>query len=338
MRCFRLTGPGVEGLRQGTAETPTPGPGEILVRMQAASLNYRDLILARLYPEGRDPFVPLSDGAGEIVALGSGATRFAIGDPVVGCFHATWLYGPIPADWETVAMGGGSIRDGGGADGVLTEYKIFREDAVVHAPAGLSAHEAATLPCAAVSAWNGVMNVRAQDTILIQGTGGVSLFALQFAKAAGARVIATSSSDEKIARLRSLGADETINYLSEPDWEQAVRRVTGGRGVDLVVEVGGGGTLAKSLASTVTGGEIALIGVLTQGKIDPYSILHAAVSVRPIIVGSREMFEAMNRRIVQHAIRPIIDRTFPFEEAPAAYRYLEAAGHFGKVVIDIGEQ
>lgn len=337
MRSYRYHTAGADGLRIVTEAVPDPGPGEILVKLHAASINYRDLFISRSYPSDGERFdIPLSDGAGEVVALGPGACRFAVGDLVVGCFHPRWHYGPIPRDWPESAMGGGFVIEEKGVDGVLTEYKAFRVGSVLPVPRGLTTREAATLPCAAVSAWNALLGIRAGDVVLTQGTGGVSIFALQFAKAAGARVISTSSSDDKIARLRSLGADDTINYRDTPDWDSAVLDLTGGRGVDRVVEVGGGGTLPKSIASTMPGGEIALIGILTMGMIDPVTIMAAAVNVRPIIVGSRQMFEAMNRLIGRRSIAPVIDRVFPFEDAPSAYRYVESGSHFGKVVVDIG--
>lgn len=311
-----------------------PGPGEVLVRMRAASLNFRDLLLTSgAYPAAALPeqLVPLSDGAGEIVAVGEGVERWRIGDRVCGIFTQSWLAGrKKPAD--------DSQELGGPIDGVLTQFRIFNEQGLVAVPEHLSFEEAATLPCAAVTAWNALFcgrPVRAGETVLILGTGGVSCFALQFAKMAGAHVIATSSSDQKLDRARALGASETINYKTQPEWQDEVRRLTDGRGVDHVVEVGGPGTLQRSLASLAMNGQAHLIGVLTQGEINPLAILGAAINVRGILVGSREMFEDMNRAIVHHQLKPVIDSTYAFEEAPSAYRSLQKAGHVGKIVITI---
>ena len=226
---------------------------------------------------------------------------------------------------------------GGAIDGVLAEEVLFEQSGLVHVPDHLSFEEAATLPCAAVTAWNalhgGQYPVQPGQTVLVLGTGGVSVFALQFARMAGCRVIATSSSDDKLARVRELGADVTINYRAQPDWEQEVLRATNGRGVDHVVEVGGAGTLPRSIAACALGGQIALIGVLTGGQVDPATIMRRSITLRGIYVGSRAMFEAMNRAISHAVLRPVIDRVFEFGEAPAAYRHLEAAGHLGKIVI-----
>ena len=212
---------------------------------------------------------------------------------------------------------------------------MFREDAVVPAPAGYDAAQAATLPCAALTAWNAVADTRPGDTVLTLGSGGVSTFALQFAKAAGARVIVTSSSDEKLARLRAMGADIAINYRDEPHWDRTVLRETGGKRVDRVVELGGAATLPRSLAVVRPGGEVTMIGVLTSGTIDPTAILYSGACVRGAMVGSREMFEAMNQMIAQHSVRPIIDRIYPMEAVQDAYRHLESGTHLGKIVVSI---
>ncbi|GJE74467.1 zinc-dependent alcohol dehydrogenase family protein [Methylorubrum suomiense] len=315
---------------------PEPGRGQVLVRMRAASLNYRDLLIAQnRYPFAinLDRLIPVSDGAGEVVGVGEGVRRFKGGERVAGIFSQSWLGGAQVDDmWQTAL--------GGAVDGVLTEYHVFDADGLVRLPDGLSFEEGATLPCAAVTAWNslyGCKPLKAGETVLALGTGGVSVFAIQFAKAAGARVIATSSSDAKLAKAKALGAHETINYTAHPDWELEVRRLTGGAGVDHVVEVGGTGTLPRSIASTRAGGHIGLIGLLAEGEaIDPLAILGASCLVRGVAVGSREMFEDMNRAIALHDIKPVVDRTFAFEEAPAALAALAEASHVGKIVIRIG--
>jgi NADPH:quinone reductase-like Zn-dependent oxidoreductase len=314
---------------------PEPGRGQVLVRMRAASLNYRDLLIAQnRYPFAinLDRLIPVSDGAGEVVAVGEGARRFKGGERVAGIFSQSWLGGAQVDDmWQTAL--------GGAIDGVLAEYQVFDADGLVRLPDGLSFEEGATLPCAAVTAWNslyGCKPLKAGETVLALGTGGVSVFAIQFAKAAGARVIATSSSDAKLEKAKALGAHETINYTTHPDWEREVRRLTGGAGVDHVVEVGGTGTLPRSIASTKAGGHIGLIGLLAEGEaIDPLAILGASCLVRGVAVGSREMFEDMNRVIALHDIKPVVDRTFAFEEAPAALAALAEASHVGKIVIRI---
>ncbi|WP_232628290.1 zinc-dependent alcohol dehydrogenase family protein [Methylobacterium sp. Leaf118] len=316
--------------------TPEPGRGQVLVRLRAASLNYRDLLIAQgHYPFAvhLDRLIPVSDGAGEVVAVGPGVRRFRGGERVAGIFSQSWLGGAQVADmWQTAL--------GGAIDGVLAEYQLFDEDGLVTLPDGLSFEEGATLPCAAVTAWNalyGLKPLRAGETVLTLGTGGVSIFAIQFARAAGARVIATSSSDAKLEKARALGAHDTINYRTHPDWEREVRRLTDGVGVDHVVEVGGTGTLPRSIAATRAGGQIGLIGLLAQGEaIDPLAILGASCIVRGVAVGSREMFEDMNRAIALHRIAPVIDAVHAFDAAPAALAALAEAAHVGKIVVRIG--
>lgn len=316
-------------------DTPRPGPGQLLVRMGAASLNFRDLLVVTgRYPRSQQSrIVLLSDGAGEVVALGAGPSRFAVGDRVTPIFFQSWLKGGMGPNDSASALGG-SI------DGVLAEYAVFDEQGLVAIPGHFSLAEASTLPCAALTAWNGLYGgapLKAGDTVLTLGTGGVSLFALQFAHAAGARVIVTSSSDEKLVIASSLGADAVVNYATDPDWEQAVLALTGGRGVDHVIETGGGGTLAKSIACTRRGGHIHLIGVIAPGQIDPIQILLAGVTVRGTEVGSREMHEAMVRAIDQSGIRPRIDRSFGFDAAGEALAYLQAGRHSGKIVVNIAD-
>jgi NADPH:quinone reductase-like Zn-dependent oxidoreductase len=326
---------GIDSLTLAERPEPRPGPRQVLVKMRACSLNYRDLLVVTgaYNPKLRLPLVPLSDGAGEVVALGEGVTRVKTGDRVAALFMQKWLAGELTEAKARSALGGGN-------DGVLAEYAVFDEDGLVHVPGHLSDEEAATLPCAAVTAWHALVtegHVKAGDTVLVQGTGGVSLFALQFARLAGARIIVTSSRDEKLARALHLGASDGINYKSHPDWDKRARALTGDVGVDYVVEVGGAGTLAKSLRAVRSGGHISLIGILTGGggEINPLPILMKNVRVQGIFVGSREMFEAMNRAIALHQLRPVVDRVFPFPEVRAALQYLQSAAHFGKICLRI---
>lgn len=334
MRAHELQAFGLEHLVPVERPEPRPGPRQALVRLHAASLNYRDLLVARgVYnPRLKFPRVPLSDGVGEVVAVGEGATRVKPGERVAACFMPRWFSGRLTEEAARSALGGER-------DGVLAGYLALDEDGLVPVPAHLSDEEAATLPCAAVTAWHALIasgRLSPGETVLLQGTGGVSLFALQFAKLCGARVIITSKSDEKLARAMALGADELINYDTCPEWQERVRELTGGLGVDHVVELGGAGTLAQSLRAVRLGGRISLIGVLAgAGTVDPLPILMKQVRVRGIFVGSREMFEAMNRAIAHHRLHPVVDRVFGFEEAGEAYRYLESQSHFGKVVIKV---
>lgn len=326
---------GVEGLRIEEQATPAPGPGQVLVRVKAASLNYRDLLVIKgLYSRNLPlPLVPLSDGAGEVAAVGAGVSRFKTGDRVAAAFMQTWVAGR-PTELAAKSALGGAI------DGMLAEYVVLHEDGLVPVPTHLTMEEAATLPCAGVTAWHALFGeapLATGESVLVQGTGGVSLFALQFARLAGARVIATSSSDAKLQRALALGASDGINYKTTPDWDKRVRELTGGEGVDHVVEVGGAGTLAKSLRSIRMGGQVSLIGVLSggSGEVAFFPVLMKNIRVQGIYVGSRAMFEAMNRAIALHQLRPVVDRVFSFEETADAYRYMESAAHFGKIVICI---
>ena len=315
---------------------PRPGPDEVLVGMRAASLNYRDTIVAAGGYNRNDtrPVVPLSDGAGVVEAVGERVTDFAVGDRVVNCFFRDWIDG----EPDEAAM---NSAYGGGIDGVLAERVVFPQRALLPIPEHLSFAEAACLPCAALTAWQALSakgNLRPGQSVLCLGTGGVSVFALQLAKAAGATVYVTSSSDEKLERATEMGADGTVNYRTTPDWHKAIRQQTGGRGVDHVVEVGGPGTLAKSMRACALNGQIGLIGVLTgtDGEVNPLPCVFERLTIHGIYVGSRTMFEAMNEHLVAHSVRPVVDRTFPFEAAIEAYERLESGSHFGKIVVTIG--
>ncbi len=326
---------GIDALALVDRPEPKPAAGQVLIQVKATSLNYRDLLVVEgAYGAGQKyPLIPMSDGAGEVVAVGEGVTRVKVGDRVAATFFQDWIYGSLTKEKMKSDLGGG-------IDGMLAEYVVLHQDGLVVLPEHLSYAEGATLPCAAVTAWHGLVtkgNIGAGDSVLLLGTGGVSIFALQFAKIHGARAIATSSSDEKLARIKQLGADETINYKTTPDWEKQVYQLTNRTGVDHVVEVGGAGTLPKSLQAVRIGGRVSLIGVLSGrgNEIDPMPILFKSLTVQGIYVGSREMFEAMNQTIQQHQIKPIIDRVFSFSQAREAYHYLKSAAHFGKVVINV---
>jgi NADPH:quinone reductase-like Zn-dependent oxidoreductase len=332
MKAYEIREFGIENLACVERAKPRPGCGEVLVRVRAVSLNYRDLLVVRgqYNPKLRRPMVPCSDASGEVAAVGDGVTRARVGDRVAGTFFEDWLDGEISEEKTRSARGGG-------IQGVLAEYVLLKEHGLVQVPEHLTDEEAAALPCAAVTAWNALMEqgeLRPGQTVLVQGTGGVSLFALQFASAAGARVIATSSSDEKLERARALGASEGINYRTRPGWDEAVRELTGS-GVDHIVEVGGAGTLPRSLRAVRMGGVVSLIGVLTgnSAEFNPVPVLMKSVRLQGIYVGSRAMFERMNRAISVGQLRPLIDRVFPFDEAADAFRHLESGAHFGKVCI-----
>ncbi len=336
MKAWRIPSFGLDKMELTTLPDPQPQRGEVLVKVHAVSLNYRDLmvVVGRYNPKMHLPRIPCSDGAGEVVAIGEGVTRVKVGDRVAGIFMQNWIDGEADAKKIRGALGGD-------IDGVLAELVALREDGVVHVPEHLSYDEAATLPCAAVTAWNAVVHaghVKAGDVVVVQGTGGVSMFALQFARMLGARVLGTSSSDEKLARAKTLGLDAGVNYRANPEWDAWVMEQTGGRGADLVVEVGGAGTFSRSLRAIRIGGAVAQIGVLSQSTegLEIPLLLHRQVHLRGIYVGSRVHFEQMNRAIAQHAMKPAIDEAFSFEQAPKALQRLQDGAHFGKIIVRAG--
>ena len=333
MQQWQIPAFGIDSLALADKDPVQPGPGQVQVRVKAISLNYRDLMVVqgKYNPRMALPRVPCSDGAGDVIAVGTGVTEWKPGDRVAGIFMQNWIEGGPSAAKSKGALGGD-------VDGMLATEVVLSEQGLVRIPEHLTYEEAATLPCAAVTAWNALFSVadtRPGDTVLIQGTGGVSIFALQFARIAGARVLGISSSDEKLERAKSLGLDAGLNYKANPDWEKWAYAETGGEGVDVVVEVGGGGTLARAVRAARHGGTIAQIGVLAGANdaVDIRPVLSKQVKVHGVYVGSRANFVAMNRAIALAGLRPVVDRVFPFEEAPAALRHMEGAGHFGKIVI-----
>jgi NADPH:quinone reductase-like Zn-dependent oxidoreductase len=324
---------GIDALSLVDLSEPQPDYGQVLIKVRATSLNYRDTAVVQgAYPGQKLPVIPLSDGAGDVVAVGEGVTQVKVGDRVAGCFFQDWVAGKLTRQKIKSALGGA-------IDGMLAEFVVLNQEGVVLLPDHLSYEEGATLPCAAVTAWQALVTrgaIAAGETVLLLGTGGVSIFGLQFAKLHGARIIITSSSDEKLARARELGATETINYKTTPNWEEQVYELTQREGVDQVIEVGGAGTLERSLRAVRVGGRVSLIGVLAgAGEVNHTQILMKSIDVQGIYVGSREMFEAMNRAIALHQLKPIIDRIFPLAEAREAYHYLKSGTHFGKVVIQL---
>lgn len=333
MKVYEIQTFGIDKLAFVEREIPQPKEREVLIKVKAASLNYRDwMTVTGVYnPKMALPRVPLSDGAGEVVAVGKDVTRIKNGDRVAALFMPKWIDGSVTPEVAKSALGGI-------VDGMLAEYVAIDSEGVVKIPEHLSFEEAATLPCAAVTAWHALAEVgklKAGETVLIQGTGGVSIFALQFAKMFGAKVIATSSSNEKIEKLKQLGADETLNYKESPDWDKRVLEITNKAGVDHIVEVGGGGTFNKSLNSVRMGGKVAVIGALSgrSGEVTMGLILMKSINVQGIFVGSRAMFEAMNKAISLNKMKPVIDKVFSFEEAREAFKYMESGAHFGKIVI-----
>lgn len=336
MKAYQITGThGLSSLQAVSLTDPAPDVSEVLIRVRAVSLNYRDYmnVMGIRGVTGPIPRIPCSDGAGEVVAVGPGVSGWKAGDRVVIPFMPTWLEGGFSQEHASKALGGA-------VDGMLQELVVMRAESLLPIPSHLSFEEAATLPCAAVTAWDALHvrgGLKTGDTVLIQGTGGVSIFALQFAKLAGAVVLATTSSDEKAQRLLALGADAVHNYKTDPDWDVWAVTQTGGLGVDRVVEIGGPETLNRSLKATRFGGHIALIGVLTgtSGEIQTVQILRKGIRLDGIYVGSREMFAQMLEAMEQTELRPVIDTTFEFGQAAEAFQRLESGKHFGKIVIRV---
>ena len=336
MKAFEIRdGFGIERLTLVDKSEPVPGPGQALIKMKAFSLNYRDLMVVTgtYNPRMKLPRVPFSDGAGEVIAIGQGVTRVKAGDRVTPTFMQKWIDGEPDVEKGKSALGGG-------IDGVLAEYVVLDQQGLVHIPEHLSYEEAATLPCAAVTAWHALIaegQIKPGDVVLTQGTGGVSIFATQFAHMTGARVIVISSNDQKIQRACKLGASEGINYKETPDWDKRVVEMTGGVGVDHVVELGGAGTINRSLRAVRLGGRISVIGALAggAGDVSTVSILMKNIRVQGIFVGSRAMFEDMNRAISLHKMQPFVDRVFRFDEAREALRHIESASHFGKICLTV---
>ena len=336
MKAWQITGTeGLASLHLVMLAPPAPGPGEVLVRIRAVCLNYRDLmnVLGLRGITGPVPRVPCSDGAGEVVAVGPGVTDWKPGDRVVIPFMPTWLEGGFTQAHAVKALGGA-------VDGLLRELAVLPASSLLRVPDYLSIEEAATLPCSAVTAWDALLTrggLGSGETVLILGSGGVSVFALQIAKLHGARVLAITSSDEKAQRLQALGADAVHNYKTDPNWDDWALAQTGGLGVDRVIEIGGPDTLNRSLKATRFGGHIALIGVLTgtSGDVQTVQILRKGIRLDGIYVGSRAMFAEMLAAFTEAKVKPIIDSTFAFEDAPDAFRRIESGQHFGKIVIRV---
>lgn len=333
MKVFQIADDwGLTHLKLATRADPRPGPGQVLLRMQAASLNYRDLLVPdRGYGvhTGTLPLIPLSDGVGEVIEAGAGVTRVRAGDRVCPCFRQGWIDGPPDASHSSL---------GGPIDGTMAELMCLPEGGVVKAPQHLTHEEAATLPCAALTAWSALVvydNLEPGARVLVQGTGGVALFALQFAKLRGCHVTVISSSDQKIEKAKALGADAAINYTRTPEWARATREITGDLGFDHIVELGGEKTLPQSLMCVRAGGMISIIGVLSGGTMTAQlgRIVMRQVRMKGIGVGHRNAFEAMMRAIDQHRLKPVVDRVFAFEELKEAMAYLKSGAHFGKLCI-----
>jgi NADPH:quinone reductase-like Zn-dependent oxidoreductase len=335
VKLWQIQSFGIDQLVLADSLKPRPGRGQVLVKVHAVSLNYRDLLLVRGHynPKMALPRIPCSDGAGEVVEVGEGVDTVTVGQRVAGIFMQRWLEGPPTAESSRGALGGD-------VDGMLAEYVVLNQHGVVSIPEHLSFVEAATLPCAGVTAWNAVVNaaqVKPGDVVLIQGTGGVSIFALQFAKMAGAVVIGTSSSDEKLQRAKTMGLDAGLNYQQSPEWAKWALKETDNRGADLIVEVGGAGTFNQSLQAVRYGGMVAQIGVLSQSE-QPLPIpliLHRQIRIQGIYVGSKSHFEAMNRAIVATRMQPLVDQIYTFDRVREALKCMETGSHFGKIVIRV---
>jgi len=334
MKGYQITQFGIANLATSEMDKPKLGLRDVLVRIRATSLNYRDLMMIEgtYNPKLKLPLVPFSDGAGEVVEIGPEVTRWKIGDRVCPTFMQGWIDGELDYAKSKSTLGGD-------LDGCLREFGAFHEDGLVRIPDVLSYEEAACLPCAGVTAWNALMEsggLKQGETVLLQGTGGVSMLALQFAKLAGARTIVISSSNEKLERAKALGADEVINYRENEDWDSVVLDLTKKRGVDHVVEIGGAGTLARSMRAAHIGGHIAVIGVVAgKGEISHVPIFMKALRVIGVFVGSCEMFENMNAAIDRSGIKPVIGQTFGFDEVQEALSFMKSGEHFGKIVVSI---
>jgi NADPH:quinone reductase-like Zn-dependent oxidoreductase len=338
MRALNVAAPwGLDAIKVVELPEPSPGQGQVLVRMKAVSLNYRDLLMINgMYGRGAasatDVITPFSDGCGFVEAIGPGVTRFKVGDRVSTLFFQNWISGPPSLEKLTSALG--YPIPGGGA-----ELQVFSQEGLSKVPEFLSDQQVATLPCAALTAWRGLFHdarLEPADTVVLQGTGGVSIFGLQFAKAAGYRTVITSSSDEKLARAKSLGADHLVNYRSAPEWSKAVRAATDGRGADFIMEVGGPGTIQESVKAVKIGGHVAVVGLLATGgePFNPISLIGNSARLQGLSVGSRDMFESMCRAIELHKIHPVVDKVFPFTEVRAAFAAMAGGEHFGKIVLE----
>ena len=337
MRALRVAEPwGLDAIKVVDAPDPAPGPGEVLLRMRAVSLNYRDLLMVQgMYARGPASggfITPFSDGCGVVEAVGEGVTRVQPGDRVATLFFQNWISGPPTAEKLTSSLG--SPIPGAGR-----ELAVFSQDGVSRVPDFLSDHQVATLPCAALTAWRALFedaDLSPGDTVVLQGTGGVSIFGLQFAHAAGLRTLITSSSDEKLKRAEAMGADHLANYKTDPDWSEAVRAATGGLGADLIVEVGGGGTIEQSLKAIRVGGHIAIVGVVAGfgGGFNPAVLIGNSAKVQGLTVGSRDMLEAMCRFIELKRISPVVDKVFPWTEADVGFKTMQSGEHFGKIVLE----
>ncbi|MBU1378255.1 MAG: NAD(P)-dependent alcohol dehydrogenase [Alphaproteobacteria bacterium] len=338
MRALNITAPwGPDAIQVVEVPDPTPGQGQVLVRMKACSLNYRDFLMihgmyGRAAASATDIITPFSDGCGYVEAVGPGVTRFKAGDRVSTLFFQNWVSGPPTLEKLMSALG--FPIPGAGA-----ELQVFSQEGLSKVPDFLTDNEVATLPCAALTAWRGVFQdarLEPADTVVLQGTGGVSIFGLQFAKAAGYRTIITSSSDEKLERAKALGADHVVNYKTTPEWSKAVRAATGGKGADFIMEVGGGGTIQESMKAIKVGGHIAIIGIVAGAgePFNPAALIGNSAKLQGLSVGSRDMFEPMCRAIELHQIRPVVDKVYPWTEAKAAIGAMAAGEHFGKIVLE----
>ncbi len=337
MRALEVAEPwGLDAIRVVTREAPVPGPGQVLVRMKSVSLNYRDLLMVSgIY--GRGPtmggsITPFSDGCGYVEAVGEGVTRVAVGDRVATLFFQNWVSGRPTLEKLSSALG--FPIPGAGA-----ELQVFSQEGVSRVPDVLTDQQVATLPCAALTAWRGLFEdarLEPGDTVVLQGTGGVSIFGLQFAKAAGYRTVITSSSDEKLARAKAMGADHLVNYRTTPDWSGPVRAATGGQGADFIMEVGGAGTIQQSLKAVRIGGHVAIIGVVAGAGegVNPGALIGNSARLQGLSVGSRDMFEAMCRAISLHGITPVVDKVFAWTDVKAAFEAMRGGEHFGKIVLE----